>query len=233
MDIQKKRSLMTYLILVVIAIITMYYGQFLSQQYNNIRVWHWDSFLMIAIGLFFILLQKEAGLPEVWDPEVSNYNRIGKPVLTGILFGIADVIAVKIMQHPQPYTEMPPFLQPFPYSVFLYTSGAFDVEITYRLIPITLIMLLIGRMLLKGKYNSQLLIVLAILTGFIEPLEQLVTSPIWFAVYAMLTGFAMNFIQGWNLGRYGFLSALFVRLGHYLVWHILLGIYVEYFELAR
>ncbi len=233
MNIQKQRSLLTYLTLIVLAIITMYYGQWLTQNHNNIRVWNWDSFLMIAIGIPFILLQKESGLPEVWDPKVSNRNRLWIPLFTGILFGIADLIAVKIIQHPEPYTEMPPFLQPFPYSIFLYSSGAFDVEVTYRLIPITLLMLLIGRFILKGKYNAQLLLILAIITGFIEPIDQLVTSPTWFAIYAMITGFAMNFIQGWNFGRFGFLSALFVRLGHYLIWHILLGIYVEFFELVR
>lgn len=29
------------------------------------------------------------------------------------------------------------------------------------------------------------------------------------------------------------MAALFIRLGHYLIWHILLGLYVEGLELGR
>ncbi len=36
-------------------------------------------------------------------------------------------------------------------------------------------------------------------------------------------GFAVNFASAIFLRRYGLLAAILVRLGHYMVWHILYG----------
>ena len=41
------------------------------------------------------------------------------------------------------------------------------------------------------------------------------------------TGFAMNFLQAIALQRIGFWGSLFIRLGHYLIWHIANGIMIE------
>jgi hypothetical protein len=51
-------------------------------------------------------------------------------------------------------------------------------------------------------------------------------------VYATVSGIAMNAWQFKSYLKYGFVASLAVRLGHYLIWHILLGIYVEFIELA-
>jgi hypothetical protein len=69
------------------------------------------------------------------------------------------------------------------------------------------------------------------LTSFREPLEQLPDGGLLIISYSFLTGFAMNYLQAIFYKKSGFLASLFLRLGHYLFWHILLGIYVEYFEL--
>lgn len=145
-------------------------------------------------------------------------------------FGLLDLIVVKIMMHPEPYTEMPPFLQPFPYSIFLYSSGALEIELYYRMMPLTIV-LLINNLLFKGKYQNILFIILGIITSLIEPIQQFPEGAVWFIVYATLSGIAMNAWQFRSYLKYGFLASLAVRLGHYLIWHILLGIYVQYIEL--
>jgi hypothetical protein len=217
---------------IIWCIITMLLGQSISQSTPDLRVWNWISVLEVACGLPFIMLQSKSGFPELFDKQVSNRKRFLIPILTGIVFGILDVLVIKVLQHPQPYDSMPPFLQPFPYSIFLYTSGALSVEVWYRLIPLTLIMWLIGNILLKGKYNNQVFLAAAILTSLREPIEQLPEGNSLFISYALITGFYMNLIQAFYFRKAGFLASLFVRLGHYLVWHILLGIYVQYIELG-
>ena len=132
--------------------------------------------------------------------------------------------------HPEPYTELPPFLQPFPYSIFLYFSGALEIEVFYRLIPITLILLL-GKWFSDGKYFNIFLWSAIILTSLREPLEQLPNGEFWFVTYYFLTGFLMNYLQAIYFKNAGFLASLTLRLGHYLFWHILLGLYVQYVEL--
>jgi hypothetical protein len=41
----------------------------------------------------------------------------------------------------------------------------------------------------------------------------------------------MNLWQAYQYKKAGFLGALMIRYGHYLIWHILLGVYIEFFVL--
>ncbi len=183
--------------------------------------------VLVAILLFF---QKQAGFPQPIDLTIGNRNRFLIPVVAGLLFGMLDIIFVRVLQHPQPYTSFPPYLQPFPYSVFLYINGAIYMEVFYRLLPFTLIMLPVTRFT-PEKYHFPIFIAIAIITSLVEPILQFPEGALWFRIYSTVSGFAMNFLQAWYFRKYGFFASLSVRVGHYLVWHILHGIYVEAFEL--
>ena len=87
-----------------------------------------------------------------------------------------------------------------------------------------------GSLLSKGRYYHLFFLFGVIVTSLREPLEQLPNGATWFVIYAFLSGFLMNFLQAIWYKKAGFLASLSLRLGHYLFWHILLGIYVQYFE---
>ncbi len=224
-----KNTLLTFLFLVGICLVTVIYGPYVEGTF--IRQWDLWNVGLVLVALPFLFLQKPAAIPDFWEPSVTNRQRFLVPVLIGIGFGLLDVLVVKIILHPEPYTELPPFLQPFPYSLFLYTAGALEVEIFYRLIPLTLIMLA-GNKLRGGKYFEHFFWAGAILTALREPIDQLPSGALWLVVYAFAAGFAMNLLQAIYFRKAGFLATLTLRLGHYLIWHILLGLYVEYGELA-
>ncbi len=228
--IEERKNLYTYLLLLLFAGLGIYYGRTLEYLHPNVRVWDVLNIFIMFLGIPFVFLQSRAHLPNFWQKSISFKNRFVKPFLIGLVFGVLDVLVFKVMLHPQPYTELPPFLQPFPYSVFLYISGAFEVEVFYRLIPLTLILWL-GSYFKKGKYLNYFFWVGAVLTSLREPLEQLGNETLAVMVYALSAGFLMNLSQAVFFRKAGFLSSFTVRLGHYLVWHILLGIYVEYYEL--
>jgi hypothetical protein len=227
-----KQNLITYHVFLVIAVVGLFYGKSIREDYSVLRVWEWSNIFMLFIGLPFLFFQQQARLPDFWEKGVSRRNRFFIPVLIGIGFGLLDVLIIKVMMHPEPYKELPPFLQPFPYSLFLYFSGALEIEVFYRLIPLTLI-LLIGSWYKKGKFYNAFFWAGAILTAIREPLEQLPGGNAWFIIYSLVTGMAMNLLQAVWYKKSGFLASLTLRLGHYLIWHILLGIFVEYFELAK
>jgi hypothetical protein len=227
-----KENLVTYAIFLIIAIVGLFYGRAIAAQYEFIRVWDFANIVLLLIGVPFLFFQYKARLPDFWQRDVRNKKRILYPLLTGIFFGILDILVFKIIQHPQPYATLPPFLQPFPYSLFLYFSGALEVEVFYRLIPMTII-LFIGNRYKGGKYYKHSFWFGALLTSLREPLEQLPDGSLLLILYSFGTGFLMNFIQALWYKRSGFLASLFVRLGHYLLWHILLGMYVQYFELMK
>lgn len=210
-------------------IATIFYGNALALTTPNIRLWNWDNLLLVSPVLPLLFLQEKASLPTI---DVINKKKNGwlSTLGIGMIFGILDLIVVKIIMHPEPYGEMPPFLQPFPYSIFLYSSGALEVELYYRMIPLTVV-LLINQFLFKGKYRNGLIVMLAIITSLIEPIQQFPSGALWFVIYATVSGIAMNTWQFKSYLKYGFLASLAVRLGHYLVWHILLGLFVEFVEL--
>lgn len=226
-----KTNLITYGILLLIALSGIFYGRALLNGEYQIRVWNFEDLAFMGLGIPFLFLFGKAGLPDFWDSKLSNKSRLIYPLLIGAVFGLFDILVIKVIQHPQPYTELPPFLQPFPYSLFLYISGAFEIEVFYRLIPFT-VLLWIGKTVLEGRYLNQITWIALILTSIREPLEQFPSGDWWYIFYALFTGFLMNFLQAKYFIKYGFLASLFIRLGHYLFWHILLGIYVQWVELA-
>lgn len=223
-------NLIIYCSFILIAVIGIFYGNAIKSNYSFLRIWNYENILLLLLGIPFLFLQSKANLPNFLEVGISNKRRFLKPILIGAMFGILDIIVVKLLLHPEPYTELPPFLQPFPYSTFLYFSGALEIEVFYRLIPLTVILLL-GKWFSNGKYFDIFLWIAIVLTSLREPLEQLPNGELWFVAYSLLTGFLMNFLQAINFKNAGFLASLSLRLGHYLFWHILLGIYVQYVEL--
>lgn len=218
------------IVLIAIVVITIVFGGFLEATGLSVRRWNWNNLLLILPLVPLLFLQQKASLPAV---ETINKKKNGwlSTFGVGMVFGLLDVLVVKVIQHPEPYTAMPPFLQPFPYSPFLYSAGALDVELYYRMIPLTLFMLL-NTWVLKGKFKNTFIIVLGIITSLIEPIQQFPGGALWFLIYATVSGIAMNAWQFRSYIHYGFLASLAVRLGHYLIWHVLLGIYVEFVELS-
>ena len=227
-----KLNLSIFLGFLLISFLGIIYGNEIKASYNNLRIWSIENLLWLGLGVPFLLLQSYVGIPNLFQPSVSNKIRFSQPLLIGALFGILDILVIKIIQHPQPYTELPPFLQPFPYYIFLYFSGALEIEIFYRLIPITFF-LLFGKNVADGRYFNYFLWTAIIATSLREPLEQLPTGEYWYISYALFSGFLMNYLQGIYYKNAGFIASLTLRLGHYLFWHILLGIYVQHFEILK
>lgn len=223
-------NLIIYCLFILIAAVGIFYGNAIKSSHLFLRIWNYENLLLLFVGIPFLFFQSKASLPNFLEVGISNKQRLLKPILIGSVFGLLDIIVIKLLLHPEPYTELPPFLQPFPYSIFLYFSGALEIEVYYRLIPLTVILLL-GKWILNGKYFNIFLWTGIILTSLREPLEQFPNGELWYISYVLFTGFLMNFLQAMYFKNAGFLASITLRLGHYLFWHIFLGIYVQYFEL--
>jgi len=225
-----KLNLITYLAFLLLTIAGIVYGNILLSKYSGLRVWTGFNILMMLAGIPFLFMFGKAGIPEFWQSGITNSKRIGFPFLLGLLFGLLDVIVFSIILHPEPYKELPPFTQPFPYSALLYFSGAFEIEVFYRLIPLTIICLL-GKWYKNGRYFFHFFFTGAVITSLREPLEQLPVGAFWLVAYSFTSGFLMNLIQSLQFRKNGFIGSLSLRLGHYSLWHIMLGLYIQYFEL--
>ncbi|ADB38792.1 hypothetical protein [Spirosoma linguale] len=221
-------SLILYGAFVLYTVVTWLAGQWLSSQHvPNLRLFGPDDVGLVALGFLGIYLAPRAGFADGFDWRVSNVERWTMPLLLGLGFAVADLAVFKLVLHSEPVTQLTPFMQPFPYSVLLFGSGALYVECLYRFLPIPLLIALVGLMWPKYGRSEWLFWVLALLSSLVEPLEQLITDSPALIAYSFGTGYAMNLLQAVYFRRYGFLAALCIRLGHYALWHVAFGAWVE------
>lgn len=227
----RQASLAFYSLFLSMAAACVLYGKIVPDR-SHYRIWEWTDILPLLIGIPFVFLQGKAGLPELWEPKSSIRTKMLLPLSIGLVFGLADLLVIEGLVRTEPHRSLPAYTQPFPYSVFLYASGCFEMEVFYRLIPVTVLMSLTQRY--AGPVAAHKCFPwVAILTSIREPLEQWPEGHPWYIAYSLATGLAMNMAQAVSYMRHGLAASVFLRLGHYLIWHILNGIYIQYVVLGR
>ena len=161
------------------------------------------------------------------DERVSNRQRLIYPLLAGLGFALLYVALDQMLGFTalqaarrgldQQYTGFLPML-------LVFSSGAIIVEVIYRLFPIPVVLWFGSNLLLKGRGQAQMFWVLAVLTSLLEPLGQLADLQVLPGALMVTLGmilFSLNFTQAVFFRKYGFLASILVRLGFYMVWHVL------------
>src|SRR5437899_1396078 len=95
--------------------------------------------------------------------------------------------------------------------------------VVFRLFPIPILLWLISRVALRKRGAEPTFWALAILTSLLEPVSQysfLLGSAAGVGVAVIAAGFTLNMVQASFFRRYGFLSAIAVRVAFYMVWHV-------------
>jgi hypothetical protein len=184
----------------------------------------WTTILAItAMGFVGLVLARRTGFPEIWDNKVSNRQRFLIPVVIGLVYGAITVIID--LRNPSPVHLQLPLSIPF------YAYGALLLEIMLRLFTIPLLVWLFSNVTLRGKWQTQIFWIAAIMAALYEPLPHLreqLSGVSGFAVLIIIKWvieplFLANVVSGWLFRRFGFLAALVMRLSFYLVWHIIYG----------
>jgi hypothetical protein len=141
-----------------------------------------------------------------------------------LVYGVITVI--EDLRSPSPVHLKLPLSIPF------YAYGAILLEIMLRLFAITFLVWLFSNVLLRGRWQTQVFWIAAIIAALYEPLpfmraDLTVVSGLGVAIvllgWAIQPLFLANVITGWLFRKYGFLAALVMRLSFYLVWHIVYG----------
>jgi hypothetical protein len=216
-----------FLFFAILLLATKIYGLWMEDGIRFIRVIGWWDFGFLALGWILSNYQQKAGLPPILGKELLLKNW-WRPFLAGMLFAALDVLVIEGLLRNEAHTSLPPYTQPFPYSIFLYSSATVYMELVYKLIPFTIGLLLLG---LMGLRKKTWIYGLMVLLACWEPLEQMPSSPAWFVAYSLGSGFLFNFMQLYFYHRFGWIYSFFARLGLYLVWHVALGVWIEYFVL--
>ncbi|MEE4177974.1 MAG: hypothetical protein V2I46_10725 [Bacteroides sp.] len=181
-----------------------------------------------SLGFFSVYLLNLTGLKKLWDGRVGLNYKITLPFVTGLLLGVihstydlfsgaaSEIAATMGLEN---------IHIAFPFSIPVYSGGAILVNTIYYLIPIPILVFLVSTKILKGKAESIVFWTVGILIALFEPLTNPGVSvlkqvgPV--AIPLSVSVLVFNLVTVLFIRKYGFVSAYFLRFGHYAVWHIL------------
>lgn len=180
------------------------------------------------VGLIGVFFAERTGFPAAWDARIAASRRLLAPLVAGLALGVAMMILDRFTglsrliaaNHglPQQYTGFVPMFLSFA------VAAPILVEALYRLLILPLLLWLISNVLLKGRGQDRTFWVLAIVLSALEPFTQTpdlrVLPPVVMALDATLQ-YLLNLTQAAFFRKCGFLAAIVVRAGFYLVWHVL------------
>ena len=202
-------------------------------------VFSWPVIIIFSLlGLAGVWLADRTGFMPALDARVSNRQRYAVPLLIGggigTLASLLDIVT-KGTQFISENMGVESFNTDYPLSLFVYTSGTVIVEALFRLFPFPILLWLISYVVLKKRWQEQTFWVLALLLSFLEPLFQLIGQmtpevmanfwPFFVALFLpmLLTNYPMGIAQAYVFRRYGFLASFTLRMGYYIIWHIVYG----------
>jgi hypothetical protein len=221
-------SVIAYLILfVVIIILRLLINLFHSGQTASQIINLTDTLsigVIWLIGWVGVYLAPGTGFTGMWQRDISQRKRFLEPALVGAGIGILSVILDLI----QPLASEE--LVGIPASLVAYPLAGIIEEIVFRLFLTTTLVWIISNMLLRGNWQELVFWAVNVFLGVFYTLSQLTQYDNLFASVNLLTAahffvmIALYFIlAAFYYRRYGFLAAISMSMGNFLVWHILWG----------
>ena len=215
-----------YLGLVALVIILAGLQATLPLSLNEGQRLTWSAILVtVVLGWIGMILAPHAGFAEMWASGMSTRQRIGDPLLAGIGLGLVMVMADLIW-------PLGPELQTrFPDSIIVFSLAGLVEEILVHLFLTTSLVWLISSVILKQRYRVTVFWVVAVGVGLAYWLLQMSAIRTFFPEkFSVMLAFQLLFLIAATIiiGAYfyrsrGFVAALALRYGFYLVWHILWG----------
>jgi len=221
-------SVIVYLfILIVIIILRLLISIFPPGQIASQMVNMTDSLSIGAIwvvGWVGVSLAPGTGFAGMWLKDISNFKRFVEPALIGAGIGLLTIGFDLV----QPLGGES--LIKFPASLAAYPLGGILEEIIFRLFLTTTLVWIFSNMLLRGKWQEVVFWVVNVFLGVFYTLSQLIqyqslVGPVDLLVLArFFVVIAVYFLLvAYYYRKYGFLAAISMRMGDYLVWHIIWG----------
>ncbi len=188
--------------------------------------------LLTLVGLGVAWCMHRTDFPAAWDTRTPAHRRLLLPMLVGSAFGLLTIgmeLYTGTLENLEATTG--PMTVAFPGSLLVYSAGAITMEIVFLLLPLPPLLWLISVVLFRGHGQTPTFWALAVLSAAAEPLLQGTTvvmaaegtiGLLAIGLYA-IHGFAFNFTAVALFRRYELLAPILVRLGHYMIWHVVYG----------
>ena len=194
----------------------------------------WPAIAIFGVaGLVGIGLSHRTGFPAAWDERISNRQRLVLPVLLGVGLGVLESgldVPVQGMRFFAHVAGLPAYNAPWPGSPLFFAAGAIESEVFYRLLPVPLLLWLVSNLLLRGRGQTPVFWILAVLSSLIEPATDLdglrVGASLAIVGAQLVPDLLLNLTQVVMFRRYGFFASIVTRVAMYLIWHVAYGNFV-------
>lgn len=237
-------SVIAWLGLVAYLMVCKYVLMFLPPINVNIVAseFAWSTIAIYSIiGFIGVLFSLKTGFPDALENGISNRQRFFIPMMTGAALGVLAII-IDQFTHGTKFLESQSgeasFNVYFPASLFVYSGGIVLVEAIFRVFAIPFLLWLISNLILRGRGQNQTFWGLAVLLSLFEPVTQglgiiflkSTADPMMllftqFVPY-FITNYPLNIGQAIFFRKYGFLASFAMRLGFYLMWHVVYGNFI-------
>ena len=186
-----------------------------------------------VLGLVGFFLARRLGLPEIWDPAVTNRQRFVIPALVGAAIGIAIIIGDWLFASVNGLGRFPH--PPFPTSIIASISAGIGEETIFRLFFISFWTWLISKVILRGRWQNAIYWVFSVLSavafglGHLPSLMYLRGWTSMSQVPAVLIGELVllngiiSIAAAYYFKKYGFLAPIGIHFWADVVWHVVWG----------
>jgi membrane protease YdiL (CAAX protease family) len=194
-------------------------------------------YLVVYGGLGFIGLKlaRKLGFADLWDPAVSWRQRFLIPALVGVGLGVFFILVDQTLA---PWHELGPLPHPpFPTSIVASIAAGIGEEIIFRLFFITFWVWLVSRLLLKGRWQTQIFWIVAFFSAlafafghlpsvmFLLGVESIQAIPPFLMVEIVILNGTLSLFAAHYFKLYGFLAAVGIHFWADVIWHVIWGLF--------
>lgn len=230
MEARSKSNLLCYCLLIVIIIIVHYIivaNPDLAMLPGQREMFSWPAIGTIgSLGFLGVVLLNLTGLKGLWPADVGIKQKVIFPVTIGLLLGtilsVSDLLTgYSALEATKMGVES--MNTAFPYSIAQYLGGAVEVSILFYFILIPIAVFIVSTKLLKGKSEGVVFWSIGIPAALLEPFPVImkIGQPDSLPIPMLASTVISNLLAVWFIRKYGFISAIFLRIGIYIIWHIL------------
>jgi hypothetical protein len=188
-----------------------------------------------GLGFIGLILSRKLNLPEIWDSAVSNRQRFLIPAMValglGVIFIVGDLLFSSINgigRFPHP---------PFPSSIVGSISAGIGEEILFRLFFISFWTWLISKVILRGRWQTQVYWIISIFAAiafgmshlpgimFLYGWKTFAEVPTMLLVELLLLNGILGLFAAYYRRKYGFLAPVGIHLWTDIVWHVIWGLF--------
>jgi hypothetical protein len=185
----------------------------------------WSAIAIVTVGgVVGLAAAQRVGVADMWDPTVTGWQRFGLPSIEGLVYGVVTVL-VDLASPVNVHLALPA-------SIPFYLYGAIFLEIVLRLTGVSVLTWVLWHVAFRKRWRNTAFWIAAVLVALYEPMNTIpaeLARASRLAVPGILVGWAFrplflaNVLTGYLYRRFGFLSAVVLRVAFYAVWHMLYG----------